>query len=114
MWLSITVSYWSAAGPLIGLYKRGNIFEISLFHLILNPKKAWVFKKKPQNLKRFTAQKGLKQKNFEKKAMPPTSGSILSNNITLSSQKVVYIHHFKVMAKAAQKWVVKNLIARPL
>jgi len=33
----------------------------------------------------------------------PTSGSILLNKITLSSQKVVYIHHFKVMAKAAQK-----------
>jgi len=28
----------------------------------------------------------------------PTSGSILSNDITLNSQKVVYIHQFKVMA----------------
>jgi len=33
----------------------------------------------------------------------PTSGSILLNDITLNSQKVVYIHHFKVMAKAVQK-----------
>jgi hypothetical protein len=46
-----------------------------------------------------------------KKAMP-TSGSILLNKITLSSQKVIFIHHFKEMAKAAQKMGVKNLLPR--
>ena len=44
----------------------------------------------------------------------PTSGSILLNKITLSSQKVVYLHHFKVMPKASQKMGVKNLLASPL
>jgi len=42
----------------------------------------------------------------------PTSGSILSNDITLNSQKVVYIHQFKVMAKAVQKIEVIFVWAR--
>ena len=42
----------------------------------------------------------------------PTSGSILLNKITLPSQKVVYMLHFKAMTKVVKKIGVKNLIAR--
>jgi len=43
-----------------------------------------------------------------------SSGSILFKKSTLPFQKVAFIHHFKVMAKAVVKIGVKTLLPRPI
>ena len=44
----------------------------------------------------------------------PTLGSILLEETSLFPQKVVYMHHFRLVPKDSQKIEVINVFGRPL